>query len=224
MVKKIGKGIFEFFLVPILIAAIILIFRSNVFDYSLVSGESMLPTLENNQTLVLDRLDKSPERGDVINFYSKENNPTATKGHDVYVKRVIGVPGDTIELKSGYLYVNGREVNQDFLALENPKIDGEKEAIYGTQYPVNKDWDLKTLSTEVPTWNSFSKNTERVPEGCYFVMGSLDTLVYVSVFYASIMLFCLLSSILGVVKPNPISRKKSDYFLTEKYTNKFFKE
>ena len=32
------------------------------------------------------------------------------------------------------------------------------------------------------------------------------------------------SSILGVVKPNPISRKKSDYFLTEKYTNRFFKE
>lgn len=220
MIKKIGKGIFEFFLVPILIAAVILIFRSNVFDYSLVSGESMLPTLENNQTLVLDRLDKSPERGDVINFYSKENNPTATKGHDVYVKRVIGVPGDTIELKSGYLYVNGKEVNQDFLALDNPKIDGEKEAIYGTQYPVNKDWDLKTLSTEVPTWNSFSKNTERVPEGCYFVMGDHRSNSTDSRFFG----YVKGSSILGVVKPNPISRKKSDYFLTEKYTNRFFKE
>lgn len=220
MIKKIGKGIFEFFLVHILIAAVILIFRSNVFDYSLVSGESMLPTLENNQTLVLDRLDKSPERGDVINFYSKENNPTATKGHDVYVKRVIGVPGDTIELKAGYLYVNGKEVNQDFLALDNPKIDGEKEAIYGTQYPVNKDWNLKTLSTEVPTWNSFSKNTERVPEGCYFVMGDHRSNSTDSRFFG----YVKGSSILGVVKPNPISRKKSDYFLTEKYTNRFFKE
>lgn len=220
MIKKIGKGIFEIFLVSILIAAVILIFRSNVFDYSLVSGESMLPTLENNQTLVLDRLDKSPERGDVINFYSKENNPTATKGHDVYVKRVIGVPGDTIELKAGYLYVNGKEVNQDFLALDNPKIDGEKEAIYGTQYPVNKDWNLKTLSTEVPTWNSFSKNTERVPEGCYFVMGDHRSNSTDSRFFG----YVKGSSILGVVKPNPISRKKSDYFLTEKYTNRFFKE
>ena len=110
------------------IAVLAWLFRSFVFaPFSIPSG-SMLPTLYIGDYLVVEKwpygfsrysfpfrfppfkgriLSGLPQRGDVVVFV-----PPGEEGED-YVKRVIGLPGDTIELRGGHLILNGRPVRQD---------------------------------------------------------------------------------------------------------------
>lgn len=72
-----------------------------------VIGTSMEPCLYNGQTIFLNRIVyrfASPKVGDVVVFYPNGND----KLH-LYVKRVVAVSGDTVQIKSGKLYVNGEE-------------------------------------------------------------------------------------------------------------------
>ena len=77
-----------------------------------VIGPSMEPSLYNGQEIFLNRLIykvASPREGDVIVFLPNGNE----KSH-YYVKRVVGVPGDTLYIKNGILYVNDEAVEQYF--------------------------------------------------------------------------------------------------------------
>lgn len=80
-------------------------------------GNSMEPVLYNGQELLIDRLSYNflkPKRGDVVVFY-----PNGNSNSHYYVKRVIGIPGDTVRIENGMLYLNG--VPQPFLFAD--KID-----------------------------------------------------------------------------------------------------
>ena len=77
-----------------------------------VIGPSMEPSLYNGQKIFLNRLIykvASPRVGDVIVFLQNGNE----KSH-YYVKRVVGVPGDTLYIKNGLLYVNEETVEEYF--------------------------------------------------------------------------------------------------------------
>ena len=70
-----------------------------------VVGVSMEPTLYNGQRIFINRLSykiQGPEAGDVVVFL-----PNGNKNAHYYVKRVVAVPGDTVQVKEGILYVNG---------------------------------------------------------------------------------------------------------------------
>ncbi|MDO4680833.1 MAG: signal peptidase I [Aerococcus sp.] len=112
-----------------------------------ISGSSMAPTLENGQHVWLNHLDKTYDRGEIVIFDAPDQSG------DEYVKRVIGVPGDTVEYRNNQLYVNGEKVDEpylDVLKAENP----------GTN--VTPNFTLETLK---------STGTQTVPEGKLFVMG-----------------------------------------------------
>ena len=75
-----------------------------------VVGESMEPTLYNGQEIFINRFSyflSEPKKGDVVVF-----SPNGNKNSHYYVKRVVGVPGDTVLIKDGYVYVNG-EISKD---------------------------------------------------------------------------------------------------------------
>lgn len=89
---------------------LIAIIRGVLFTPSLVQGESMMPTLENNERVLVNKIGYSIsglERFDIIVFHGKE-------GYDL-VKRVIGLPGDTVEYKNDVLYVNGKAMEEPYL-------------------------------------------------------------------------------------------------------------
>ncbi len=70
-----------------------------------VVGQSMAPTLENKQEILVNRFIYSisnPKPNDIVVFLPNGNE----KAH-YYVKRIIGVPGDTVQIKDGAVYVNG---------------------------------------------------------------------------------------------------------------------
>ena len=107
-----------------------------------VSGASMYPTLHNGDRMVLSKVGDI-HRFDVVILKAPDENVE-------YIKRVIGMPGDTIEMKSGVLYINGKKVDQPFINTEALV----KQTVF------MDDFTLESLTGE-----------SKVPEGKYFVLG-----------------------------------------------------
>ncbi|WP_404786090.1 signal peptidase I [Altericista sp. CCNU0014] len=92
--------------------------RTYVAEARWIPSGSMEPTLQINDRLIVEKISyyfRDPERGDVVVF-----NPTqALKSqgfHDAFIKRVIGIPGDRVEIKDGSVYVNGRRLSESYVA------------------------------------------------------------------------------------------------------------
>jgi signal peptidase I len=78
-----------------------------------VQGTSMLPLLADGERIVVNKFlyrFHSIDRGDVVVFYFPREPQIS------FIKRVIGLPGDLVELRAGELYVNNQHVNEDYLA------------------------------------------------------------------------------------------------------------
>lgn len=95
----------------IAIALIIAItIRTFIFAPIVVDGTSMVPTLKDRERLIINKAIyylTTPKRGDIIVFHSPENND--------WIKRVIGLPGDQLEIVDGVLYINGEPVEEPYL-------------------------------------------------------------------------------------------------------------
>ena len=75
--------------------------------------ESMYSTLQTKDKFVISRIEymnKDPQRGDIISF----NSTQVSKDEPQLIKRIIGLPGDTIEIKQGNVYVNGTLLKENY--------------------------------------------------------------------------------------------------------------
>ena len=158
--RTVGQEILSWALTILVAVAAALVIRSVVFEPVRVDGASMDDTLANGEIMFVSKFDYSstwlclPWQSEE----AKENAPRLTlgkgperfdvvicrypgRGDTNFVKRVVGLPGDTIELIDGYLYVNGEKYDE-------PYINDEY-----------RSGPLNTMSARV------------VPEGKYFVMG-----------------------------------------------------
>lgn len=97
-----------------------------------VDGNSMLPMLSNGDQLLVDKISyrfAEPERYDIVVFELKDDPSTH------YIKRVIGLPGETVQILDGVIYIDGqvveesygREVMQDAKRASDPIVLGEDE-------------------------------------------------------------------------------------------------
>lgn len=76
-----------------------------------VKGSSMVPTLENGDYLVTDKISyrfREPARDDIIVLHSP-------KSQDDYIKRILGLPGETVEIKNNQILINGDVILEDYL-------------------------------------------------------------------------------------------------------------
>ncbi len=114
--------------------------RTFVAEARYIPSSSMEPTLEINDRLIIEKLTyhfREPERGDVVVF-----NPTEVLRRqnfkDAFIKRVIGLPGETIEIKGGKVYVNGTALKEDYTA-QPPDYDYGPVTVPEGQYLVLGD-------------------------------------------------------------------------------------
>ena len=97
----------------VVLALFIMTFIARAFT---VDGPSMLPTLQSGEKLLIDKVTyrfRPPQRGEVVVF----RYPANPKEH--FIKRVIGIPGDTISIQDGIVYINGQKLEEDYL-MEKP--------------------------------------------------------------------------------------------------------
>lgn len=130
-------------LIAVGLAALI---RYFLFTPIVVDGLSMMPTLHNGDRMIVNKLSYSvgePDRFDIIVFHAPEQKD--------YIKRVIGLPGDTIEYKDDVLYINGK-------AYDEPYLEEYKEQIENGL--LTEDFILEEKIGQ-----------ETVPENTLFVMG-----------------------------------------------------
>lgn len=91
--------------------------RTFVAEARYIPSGSMEPTLQVNDRLIVDKVGyhfKSPERGDIVVFAPTEELERQ-KFHDAFIKRVIGLPGEKIEVKGGRVYVNNKPLTEDYI-------------------------------------------------------------------------------------------------------------
>ena len=81
-----------------------------------VAGDSMKPVLQNGDVVLVNRIvynATTPKRGDVIVFKPKGNNNV-----HYYMKRVIALPGESVEINDNHIYVNGEILNEEYQTTE----------------------------------------------------------------------------------------------------------
>lgn len=155
---------------PILL--IVLILRSFIIEPFQIPSQSMLPTLEVGDFILVNKFTYGlrlpvlgtkivpigdPERGDIMVFRNPEDNRTN------YIKRVIGLPGDTVTFVGKDLYINGEPVSETLLAalpVEDPKELIFQEVLGDNTFTIQKDSSPSNVRNE---WV--------VPEGHYFMLG-----------------------------------------------------
>lgn len=172
-------------IVPIAIGLVIaLLIKSYWFTLVRVDGTSMEPNLTNNERVFVFK-PETIHRGSVIVFDAEGEDPDAV-GHKDYVKRVIGMPGDTVSAENGVLKVNNKVVDQDF-------IPETEQVATNTVNNIGNWSDLAALGQHMG-WQR--QVTVKVPKGEYFVLGDHRTVSNDSRYWG----FVDDDKVLGVVK------------------------
>jgi len=118
--------------------------REFIFSPVLVQGESMQPTFQDDDKVIVAKTSKI-ERFDMIVFHAKDHNEN-------HIKRVIGLPGDMVEMKHDVLYINGKKYKEDYLQRNKAEIPSEQN--------LTEDFNL----------HEWVKN-KKVPADSLFVLG-----------------------------------------------------
>lgn len=110
--KTVGREILEWVLTLGMALVLALLIRSYIFEPVRVDGNSMLNTLKDGEYMIATKFDylssDSPKRFDIAIVHYPG------RGSTNFVKRIVGLPGETLELRHGELYINGEPVPQNF--------------------------------------------------------------------------------------------------------------
>jgi signal peptidase I len=141
----------------IIAAALVLavVLRTFVVQTFYIPSGSMEPTLQIGDRILVDKLSyhlHGVHRGDIVVFQRPANENCGGPAVNDLVKRVIGLPGETLSLKDGHVYVNGKELSETWL----PKVDQGQTSEQGD-----------------PPYNL--GHAYKVPSGEYFLMGDNRT-------------------------------------------------
>ncbi|MHC4744158.1 MAG: signal peptidase I [Planctomycetota bacterium] len=147
--------------------------RANYFEAFRVPTASNYPTIVPNDRLIANKIvynHSDPEKGDLVVFTNPENRSQN------YIKRVVAVAGDTVEIKDGRLYVNDREIPREELApsvLENIRIEVNREPLEGRAYCETNDDAQYTIFLAMTAGDQAPPDFEKttVPQHHCFVLG-----------------------------------------------------
>ncbi|AFY68824.1 signal peptidase I [Thalassoporum mexicanum PCC 7367] len=153
--------------VPTILVAVLLAFGVRIFvaEPRYIPSSSMEPTLQINDRLLIEKISyrfRDPQRGEVIVFYPPDQ-PAVPDSSKVYIKRVIGVPGDEVAIKDGQTFINDQPIAEPYI----------KEPMdYTLPYAANQSCDSCVDLGEIDLVNEADGEIRfTIPPGNYWVMG-----------------------------------------------------
>ena len=108
--------------------------RQFVAEARYIPTGSMEPTLQVNDRLVVEKLSyylNSPKRGDIVVFWPPAELTPEGQPRNAFIKRVVGLPGDTVEVTDGQVFINDEPIEESYIKA-----------------PPNYDWGPKTIPDE----------------------------------------------------------------------------
>jgi len=146
-----GRTILEYVVLAVVAVAVALLIQAFLVKPYRIPSASMEDTLLIGDRVLVDRVSwrfAQPARGDIVVFHPPFDGP-------VLIKRIIGLPGDEISLSGGFVYVNGRRLDEPYVR----RIDGRQEP--SEPFSNGLPWSLQ--------------EPYKVPADSYFVMGDNRT-------------------------------------------------
>jgi signal peptidase I len=146
-----GRTIVEYVVLAVVAVAVALLIQAFLVKPYRIPSASMENTLLIGDRVLVDRISwrfSQPERGDIVVFHPPFDGP-------VLIKRIIGLPNDEISLSGGFVYINGRRLDEPYV-----------RRLYGRQEPSEPFSNGLPWSLQVPY---------KAPAGSYFVMGDNRT-------------------------------------------------
>ncbi len=119
----------------VLVVVVALLIKYYIFSPIRVNGSSMYPTLEDGDIMILNEISYH------LNGVKRFDIVVVKKDNERIIKRIIGLPGETVSYKDNKLFINGEEVHEDFL------------------HDITHNFDLSEIDVNV------------IPEDYYFVVG-----------------------------------------------------
>lgn len=113
VIRRIFKLVYELVEAFVVAASIFVVVYLFLMQPHQVKGSSMYPTLVDQEYLLTDKVTfrrRDPQPGDIIVFKAPQNETFD------FIKRVIAIPGDTVVVQNGKVYVNGEELNEEYLS------------------------------------------------------------------------------------------------------------
>jgi signal peptidase I len=113
LIKRGVAAIFDFLQGIVVILAVLVMVYLFIVSPQEINGASMEPNFHNGEYILTSKVlykFRDPQRGDVVIFKSPRNKEVD------YIKRIIGLPGDTVKLSNNAFYVNGQKVEEPYLA------------------------------------------------------------------------------------------------------------
>ena len=147
LVTKKKSELWEWIKALLIAVALAVIIRYFLLAPIVVDGYSMMPTLHDQDRMIVNKISYTfgePDRFDIVVFHAPEQKD--------YIKRIIGLPGDTVEYIDDVLYIHGEPI-------EEPYLDEYKQQVFDG--PLTDSFTL----LDIPG------GQETVPEGHLFVMG-----------------------------------------------------
>lgn len=134
MAKKKKKNEWLDWIKALLIAVLVaFVVRMFLFAPIVVDGPSMLPNLHDRNQIIVNKVVyrlHEPERSDIVVFHASRKKD--------FIKRVVGLPGEHIEMKNDTLYINGE-------AVDEPYLKEEKKELKDSPAPLTDDFTLEEL-------------------------------------------------------------------------------
>lgn len=118
MVRALGVFFLDIVETVVVALSIFLIVYLFVMQPHQVNGNSMYPYLENGQYVMTDKVSYrtgEPKRGDIVVFHAPSGAQCPAGTGCDFIKRVIGLPDETVEIKLGKVFVDGRELPEEYL-------------------------------------------------------------------------------------------------------------
>jgi len=144
MKKRIFKNVLELGKLLLIVFIVSLFVRENVVASAYVPTGSMESTVMTGSRVLLNRLSyiwEDPQRGDIVVFYYPDNPKK------IYLKRIMGLPGETIEGYNGVVYIDGMPLLKDFTAEKLEQDFGPFQVPEGCYFMMgdnrNDSWDSR---------------------------------------------------------------------------------